>query len=161
MMDKAVLIIGAGKIGRGFIAHLFYRSGYKIWLLDASKEVVELLDREKQYRIDIAGDSEDAMEYVRVEGALHLDDQEQVAQVLSKTDLIASSVGASNIESIAEYMKPLLASRGGRPLNWIICENATHPAKTIKDILLRNADEPAADRNCQAKLIPTMWPRRR
>ena len=53
-MNKNVLIIGAGKIGRGFIAHLFYLSGYKIWLLDASAHVVDLLNREKKYRIDIA-----------------------------------------------------------------------------------------------------------
>lgn len=53
-MKKEVLIIGAGKIGRGFIAQLFYNSGYKLWFLDASKEVVGLLNKEKKYRIDIA-----------------------------------------------------------------------------------------------------------
>ncbi len=68
-MNKEILIIGAGKIGRGFIAHLFYKSGYKLWFLDASQEVVQLLNIEKKYRVDIAREQMDLTEYIEVEGA--------------------------------------------------------------------------------------------
>src|SRR3954469_4692851 len=100
-MKKEVLIIGAGKIGRGFIAQLFYRSGYKIWLLDASKDIVERLNREKKYRIDLAGPVEDQTEYIDVEGAFTLEQKEKVAAVIERVDMIASSVGAANIERVA------------------------------------------------------------
>ena len=140
-MKKEVLIIGAGKIGRGFIAQLFYNSGYKIFFLDASKEVVALLNKEKKYRIDIAGAGEDMTAYIEVDSAFTLDDKEKVAAVLSDIDIIVSSVGAGNIEKVTLFIKDILISTGRKKvLNWIICENANHPAKKMKDLLLQHAD---------------------
>ncbi|MBA2761492.1 MAG: hypothetical protein H0U39_05945 [Segetibacter sp.] len=140
-MKKEVLIIGAGKIGRGFIAQLFYNSGYKLWFLDALKEVVELLNKEKKYRIDIASEGKDLTEYIEVEGAFTLDDKEKVAEVLSDIEIIVSSVGAANIEKVTRFIKDILiATNRKKLLNWIICENASNPAKKIRDILFQNAD---------------------
>jgi len=151
-MKKQVLIIGAGKIGRGFIAHLFYRSGYKIWLLDTSKKVVDLLNTEKKYRIDIAGESKDTTEYISIEEAFTLDDEPKLAKLIGNIDIIATSVGATNIESVARYLKnKLIATQRTRPLNWIICENASSPAKKIKEMLLENAD-PAFTEFVRSKL---------
>jgi mannitol-1-phosphate 5-dehydrogenase len=145
-MGKEVLIIGAGKIGRGFIAHLFFRSGFKLWFLDSSKEIVGLLNKEKRYRIDLAGENEDLTEYIEVEGAFTLDDKRKVSEALRDIDIIASSVGAANIEKVAVYIKDILmASARKKPLNWIICENANNPAKKIKDALLQNADAEFAE----------------
>ncbi len=140
-MKKEVLIVGAGKIGRGFIAHLFYRSGYKIFFLDASREMVQLLKQEKKYRIDIAHETNDITEYVEVEDAFTLADKEAVASIMGKADIMASSVGAANIEKVAGYIKEMLiAGRRKKPLNWIICENASNPAKKISNVLLQDAD---------------------
>jgi mannitol-1-phosphate 5-dehydrogenase len=140
-MNKQVLILGAGKIGRGFIGHLFFKSGYKLWFVDASREVVKLLNDEKKYRIDIAKDKQDTTEYITVEGAFTLDEKEKVAAVLSNIDIIATSVGAGNIEKVSRFMRDILiTSDRKRALNWLICENATNPAKKIKATLLENAD---------------------
>lgn len=141
-MKKEVLIIGAGKIGRGFVAQLFYNSGYKLWFVDASKEVVQLLNKEKKYRVDIAREGNDFTEYIEVEGAFTLEDKEKVAEVLSRIDLMVSSVGAGNIEKVTWFIKNILIATGRKNLlNWIICENANNPAKKIKSILLQDADE--------------------
>src|SRR5580692_9547489 len=140
-MKKQVLIIGAGKIGRGFIAHLFFKSGYKLWFLDASGPVVTLLNKEKRYRIDIAGKGKDMTEYIDVEGAFTLEHSEQLAAILRDTDILASSVGAANIESVAGFIKKELTTAGrSKPLNWIIAENANDPAGKIRAILLKDAD---------------------
>lgn len=111
-MKKEVLIVGAGKIGRGFIAHLFYRSGYKLWFLDTSKEVVVLLNKEKKYRVDIAGERKDLTEYIEVEDAFTLDDRKKVAEIISNIDIMASSVGAANIEKVAIYIRDILVATG-------------------------------------------------
>jgi mannitol-1-phosphate 5-dehydrogenase len=151
-MKKEVLIIGAGKIGRGFIAHLFYRSGYKIWLLDASREIVDLLNKEKKYRVDIAGEKSDVAEYIAIDEAFTLDDREELTNRIRSIEIIASSVGAGNIEKVARYIKDILiTTRRKEVLNWIICENATSPAKKIKSILLQNADS-AFEEFVQSKL---------
>lgn len=139
-MKKEVLIIGAGKIGRGFIGHLFYKSGYKLWFLDASKDVVELLNKEKKYRVDIAREEKDLTEYIETEGAFTLDDTKKVAAIFSSVDMIASSVGAGNVEKVTRFVKDQLIAAGRKKiLNWIICENANNPAKKMKGILLENA----------------------
>lgn len=140
-MNKEILIIGAGKIGRGFIAHLFYRSGYKLWFVDASKEVVDRLNGEKRYRVDIAGESRDTTEWIPLEGACTPDEGEKMAAMISRVNILATSVGAANIEDTAQCVKTaLLAAGRTRPLNWLICENANDPAKKIRAVLLRGAD---------------------
>ena len=140
-MQKEVLIIGAGKIGRGFLAQLFYESGYKLWFLDASKETVALLNREKIYRLDIAQPGKDLTSYIPVEGAFTSEEKGMVADVLSKIDILVSCVGANNIEKVAGVIRDILtSSRRKDLLNWIICENANNPAKKIKNVLLANAD---------------------
>lgn len=140
-MDKKVLIIGAGKIGRGFLAHLFYRSGYKIWLLDASNETVALLNKEKKYRVDIASEESDVTEYITIEGAFSLKEKEKLAASINEFTVLVSSVGAANISIVAAYMRDVLLRADRKEvLNWIICENANSPAKKIKETLLQNAD---------------------
>lgn len=140
MSSKEILVIGAGKIGRGFIAHLFHRGGYQIWFLDASREVVALLNREKQYRVDLAGEPRDRTEYIPVAGAFALEDREKVLPVLASVPLVASSVGAAHVAGVAGYVRELLPAAGRQtPLNWLICENANHPARTIREVLLQNA----------------------
>ena len=141
-MKKEVLIIGAGKIGRGFVAQLFHNSGYKLWFVDASREVVELLNKEKRYRIDLAKEGEDLTEYIEVEGAFTLDDKEKVANVLADIGIIVSSVGAGNIEKVTKFIKDIMIASGrNKVLNWMICENANNPAKKMKAVLLEDADE--------------------
>lgn len=80
-------------------------------------------------------------EYIAVEGAFTLDDKEKVAAILSDINMIVSSVGAVNIEKVTTFIKEILIAINRKEiLNWMICENATNPAKKIKDVLLQNAD---------------------
>jgi mannitol-1-phosphate 5-dehydrogenase len=146
MASKEILVIGAGKIGRGFIAHLFHRGGYKVWFLDASREVVDRLNREKQYRVDLAGETRDRTEYIPVAGAFALEDGEKVREIVASVPLLASSVGAAHVARVAGYVKEhLLAADRQAPLNWLICENANHPARTIQEVLLQGAPPAFAD----------------
>lgn len=141
-MSKQVLIFGAGKIGRGFLGQLFSRSGYQLWFVDAFPELVMRLNAEKKYRVDLAGRDKDLTEYIRIEGAFTIDDANGLAELFDKADIIVSSVGAANIENTARLVKKLLANTSrNRPLNWLICENASHPAASIRSVLLEDADE--------------------
>lgn len=137
-MNKEILIIGAGKIGRGFIGQLFFRSGYKLWFVDSSDEVVRLLNKEKRYRVDIAKDEEDETEYVEVEGAYTPKAIVDIQAVANRISLMSTCVGASNIETTAVFLRNILEHRDPeKPLNWLICENAFQPAIKIREILLQ------------------------
>jgi len=140
-MTKEVLIIGAGKIGRGFIGQLFYNSGYKLWFIDASGELVKQLNTEKKYRVDLAGIPSDETEYIRLEGAFTPEDQQGIGQVLDRIEIMVMSVGARNLETTAVFVRELLMERDfNQRLNWLICENAVDPARKVMDILLEGAD---------------------
>ena len=146
-----VLICGAGKIGRGFLGQLLHRGGYGLHFLDGAPAVVELLNREKRYRVDIAG-RPDATEYIPVLSAHTLDDARGALKVLSRVDLMCCAVGAPNLAPLAKTLAPLLRQRGlARTLDWLICENADGPAKTILAALLEGAD-PAFTEFCNTRL---------
>ena len=49
MINKKVLIFGAGAIGRGFLAPLLYKYGYKISFVDNNKELINKLKKRKFY----------------------------------------------------------------------------------------------------------------
>jgi mannitol-1-phosphate 5-dehydrogenase len=140
-MVKEVLIMGAGKIGRGFIGQLFYRSGYRLWFVDTSEELVERLNIEKKYRVDLARLPSDDTEYIRLEGAFTPQDKRSVGEVLDRVEIMAMSVGAGNLETTAAFVRELIKQRDiSRRLNWLICENALDPARKVMDILLEGAD---------------------
>lgn len=137
---KSVIIFGAGKIGRGFIGRLFYDGGYDLFFADSDSTTVELLNREKKYRIDIAGKPEQSR-YIPVKKCFNLADRREIIAEFEKTDIIVTSVGAPNIPSIIDTIKELLKIRKTRSfINWFICENAYEPAKMIRARLMEDPD---------------------
>jgi mannitol-1-phosphate 5-dehydrogenase len=135
-VKKQILIYGAGKIGRGFIGRLFYDSGYELYFADSNRKTIDLLNREKQYRIEIAGKPEKTR-YIPVLESFHLTDKEGLMDIFESIDLLVTSVGAPNIISITDIIKNQLENRKNPDfLNWFICENAYQPAKLIKERLL-------------------------
>ena len=51
MPDKNVLIWGAGRIGRGFIADLFDTANYQLTLVDQSADLIDQLRRAGQFTV--------------------------------------------------------------------------------------------------------------
>jgi mannitol-1-phosphate 5-dehydrogenase len=141
----SALIFGAGKIGRGFLGHLLHRSGYTLRFVDGAPGVVELLNCERRYRIDIAGRA-GSTEYIPVAGAYSLTDAHGIEEAMASADLLGCAVGAPNLVALAKPVAPALRKRDlAKPLDWLICENADQPGKTILNALLENADAPFAE----------------
>jgi mannitol-1-phosphate 5-dehydrogenase len=140
VMDKEILIIGAGKIGRGFIGQLFFRSGYKLWFIDTAEELVASLVSERKYRIDLARIPTDKTEYIQLEGAFTPGDKNRIADLFNRIEIMALSVGARNLEATSTFVREMLAYRDLRKsLNCLICENAVDPAQTVMRILKEGA----------------------
>lgn len=138
------LVLGAGKIGRGFIAQLLHRSGWRVSFADASAPLAAALVAAGGYRVDIAG-RPDATERIPVASACALADAPALAAAVARADLLACAVGAPNLATLAAAMAPALAARDhARPLDWLILENADRPAETIRTALLAHADTATA-----------------
>jgi mannitol-1-phosphate 5-dehydrogenase len=145
MIESRVVVFGAGKIGRGFIAHLLFLSGYEITFVEKSRDLVALLRERGSYRIHIMGAPEKSLCIQGFE-VIGSGEEEMVARRVAEAAVVFVSIGGPNLRQIA----PLLAagvehaSSKGRqaPLNVILCENHYQPAVGLRQMILEqwNAD---------------------
>ncbi len=68
MSKKEVVIAGAGKIGRGYLAEVFQEGGYHITFLMHRPEQAEALRKQGKYMIFRAGRDEQSVEEVNICG---------------------------------------------------------------------------------------------
>src|SRR5947209_19241162 len=131
-----VLIVGAGKIARGYIGHLVTLSGRLICFVDVNETVVRLINERGGYHVHILGNADKSTTVTGVR-ALHSADP-GVADMVAQAQLAFVSVGGPNLPAVAATLAPGLAARraaGGRPLNIICCENWHRPAEVLRQAL--------------------------
>jgi len=75
MREKKLVLFGAGKIGRSFIAQLFCRSGYETVFVDINKDIINELNRRKRYHVLVRGEQDEAIEVFPVRGILLSDEE--------------------------------------------------------------------------------------
>ena len=148
---KKVIQFGAGKIGRGFLGELFYRSGYETVFVDVDRELISKINHHKAYKIKIlkAGffdeDSvEDSGGLIEVKNIAGIDagDVDLVTDALAGVQLAATAVGARALKPVSSLIALGIEKRAAlkvkAPLDIIICENLPHPAATLKNYIFEN-----------------------
>lgn len=138
-----VLIIGAGKIARGYIGHLVALSQTPICFVDVNEQLVRLINERGRYTVHILGNPDKSMSVTNMT-ALHSEDP-RVAEVLAEAALAFVSVGGPNLPAVAATLAAGIRARraaGGRALNVICCENWHRPAELLRQQL---ADRLASD----------------
>ena len=129
---QLAVIFGAGKVGRGFLAHLLFRAGWEICFVDVSNEMVNLLNSSTYPIVNLGTGEVDTIGPVY---ALHANDGEGVSKAINSANLIMTSIGGDNLESWAESINDSIANRIERgPIDIILCENHPRPAALISDI---------------------------
>lgn len=116
---------GAGAIGRGFLAQLFYESGFEVVFVDVADSVVDLLNERGEYPIRIVGEGEETVQ-IRGVRAVNGKQAPLVAQEIAEAEILCTAVGANALPYIAPALAEGLLLRhrgGGSPLNILLCEN--------------------------------------
>jgi mannitol-1-phosphate 5-dehydrogenase len=127
---------GAGNIGRGFIGNLLYHSGYETCFVDVNREIVDLLNEKKEYRVVLAEpiQAEVVIKNVRaINSALN---PEQVIDAIAEADLVTTAIGPNILPFIANLLADGLRKRMERtdkPLNIIACENMIGGTSFLKE----------------------------
>lgn len=142
-MKKAV-VLGAGKIGRGFLGQKAHESGYRITFVDAAEPLVHDLSRAGAYHVYMV--SEAGEETHTVDGYEILSTADgRAADRIAQADLVATAVGVRNLEAAA----PVLAAgvrcrirRGGGPLTVLIAENQMHAGELVRSLVERFLEPP-------------------
>ena len=128
------VILGAGKIARGFIGHLLYLSEIPFTFVEKFDGLVDLINERGQYTVNILGNS-DKNCVVKGAKAIRFSDVEAVTDAISEADTVFTSVGGKNLGDLV----PLLvggiekkALKGGN-LNVVTCENWKLPATILRN----------------------------
>jgi mannitol-1-phosphate 5-dehydrogenase len=130
-VDKTIVIWGAGKIGRGFVADLFHAAGYAIVLVDESPELVRQLRDAGRYTV-VRAPGGDWREEIMIEGytALATTEVGQVATAVVRADLMAVAVYPNQWQPVAKELAPCLLRRHQErpdvPLDILLCTNLMH-----------------------------------
>ncbi len=140
MSDKHIVIWGAGRIGRGFIADLFDAAGYRITLVDQSRELIAGLRMAGRYTVVCAeGANRRRDRLIAGYTALTTDQTAKVARAISEADLLALAVFPQHFPLVAQQLAPGLRrcwiERPGRALDIIVCTNLTHAAAQFRAAL--------------------------
>lgn len=140
MNTRNILIWGAGRIGRGFLADVFQTSGYHITFVDVSEELIAQLKRAGRYTVVRAeGDGKRDNLIIHSYDAFSTTQVEEVAQALADADLMALAVFPRDFAAVAVQMIPGLQRRRtlrpDMPLDIILCTNLAHAAIEFKAAL--------------------------
>ncbi len=139
-----LIILGAGKIGRGFLAQLFCGAKWTLVFVDHSSEVIEMLHRRPSYPVYLAG-SKGNMERFTVKGyrALHTSQADKIQNELRSSDAAAMAVPAADFEQAFKVLCPGLLKRleSPSPFNLVVCANKAGAAEKIRAIFFKTAKD--------------------
>ena len=135
---KKILLFGAGKIGRSFVAQLFSRGGYEVVFVDINQKLVDLLNSNKEYKVIVKGKNEYSIP-VNNYRAIHFSEKDKLLKEFSETPLIATSVGLNNLPDLYPLFAEALVFRYKKtpfaPVDFIIAENVRHADKLFEQNL--------------------------
>ncbi len=135
-----VVIIGAGKIGRGFVGRLFSQSGYELVVVEIDQPLIDALNRRHAYTVHLVdADAAQSVEVGPVRAALHAGDQRAVARAIAETNVLATSVGARALPEVAPNIAAGVRQRIDlgieSPLNCLICENLYQGGDVVRELV--------------------------
>ncbi|MBM3499626.1 MAG: mannitol-1-phosphate 5-dehydrogenase [Armatimonadetes bacterium] len=127
--------MGAGKVGRSFVAQLFSAAGYEVVFSEVNPAVLAALNARREYTVEVK-DRAPATLRVRNVRAVDGRDPEAVARELADCDCAATSVGPDYLRftypGIAQGLL-LRDAAGGSPLDIILAENLREAAHVVRE----------------------------
>ena len=125
---ERIMILGAGRTGRGFIGRLAAEAGMPVTFVDKDAELVEKLRKAKDdggFTVRFYGDEREPLkitDYIAEIPTEKID--------FSGISLIMVSVGGAHLTEAGMWLKKVLPTN--RLLYVIACENAAEPAETLE-----------------------------
>lgn len=154
--SRQLLQIGAGNIGRGYMAQLFHEAGYRVVFADAVEPVVAALNAAGSYPLRVldayAGAARE-MEIGPVR-AVMIQDQAAFTEEVVAADVLSTAVGVPNLPRLAPALaEALLArrARGAGGIDIFLCENTLTAGRDLKAAVLAAVAGGAAQAGSDAR----------
>ncbi len=119
-----VVVVGAGKTGRGFVGRLLKEAGREILFIDRDQKLVDALNEAGSFTVHFFGDGREPLKVDHFRAAVWENASFEDAE------LILVSVGGQNLPDVGKSMAGLLDE--SRHYTVITCENASHPSAVLK-----------------------------
>ncbi len=147
-MSEAV-VIGAGCIGRGFVAQLFSAAGWHVTFFDVDARLVESLARDRSY-VHVTVERTGSVRTVvgPVSAIDNGRDPDAAVAALVAADVAATAVGGHHLSEVAPLVARAVAQRVAQerpPLNLLLCENLHEASAVMRRLVAENAPELAPD----------------
>lgn len=142
------VIFGAGKIARGFIAHLLHLSGEDFIFVEKAQGLVDLINKRDRYSINILGAPEKNETITGVK-ALSFEESDRVIEAISKASAVFTAVGGKNLNEIVPLLAKGIEARfriqNEEYINIVTCENWKQPARILEEGILGQLDRGFGD----------------
>lgn len=143
MAKKEVVLIGAGKIGRGYIADLFNTAGYKLVFLEYAEGLVQKLRQQGYYTIFRSHDDRPGFDKAVIRGYdayCTQTEYEQCINAIASTNYVTIHVFPMACESIGHMIGDAIKLRykngNSEPLDLLFCVNFVYPGEIFKKYIL-------------------------
>jgi len=134
---KNLFQIGAGKIGRSFIAQVFSKAGYSIVFADIDPCIVNSLNEAGCYKVISKSNKRTEPYTVRNVSALEINSTKAIIQAIVDADLIAISVGIKSMINLAGVLakgiKARYSQKQDSPIDIILAENVRNVAELLSE----------------------------
>lgn len=148
-MMRTLVIWGAGRIGRGFVAALFEDPAWRTVFVDVDQELVDQLNRRGQYTV-FRATAEGVSRKIMKNGfiALHTSDLPALEKLFCEEGLLLDvAVHATELTRVASMIAPLVSLRArtmpDQPMDILMNVNMSRPDEAfrmhMKDALCGNA----------------------
>ena len=137
MSESTIVIVGAGRIGRGFAADLFDAAGYRIVFVEKLADLVANLRQAQRYTIVRAENAQTSSERL-IAGftAIATAQAAEVDSAIVNADLLAVAVFPKDFPDVAQELAPGLLrrcqERPDAPLDIILFTNLSHPGPLFR-----------------------------
>ena len=135
---------GGGNIGRGFIAELFHKTGYRIVFIDVIDKLIDDINATKSYTVtEVGADGERSFtidNYVAINSKYH---EAECIDEISKADIVTCAVGPNILKFIAPVIAKAIQKRTvPKPLAVIACENMINATDALKGFIVDEKNLP-------------------
>lgn len=135
-----VVIFGAGRVGRGFLAEIFQQAGCAITFVDTNINLVDEINRARAYTIHKAvGALTDSVRIHDV-SALHVGQEGAIVDLLAAPGAYAAiAVSPFSLREVADLLAVAIARRTletpEEPLDVLMCDNNADPVARVYALL--------------------------
>ena len=127
-----IIVIGAGKTGRGFIGRLLQEAEKEIVFIDKNDELVKQLNETKEFEVRFFGGVREA--YKVNNFVAYTWESEGIDKVfIEESELIFVSVGGQNLKDVGAELAKVLSK--DKRYYIVTAENASKPSVTLKEAI--------------------------